>query len=85
VPDITREELAEVHGLSSEEILKLDHEAQHILGKSIMLIDFALRDEAESCQDKIETALTFIETAMKLIEQNFESMVESKIPNTQLN
>tara|TARA_R110000824_G_scaffold35703_3_gene111639 strand:+ start:638 stop:895 length:258 start_codon:yes stop_codon:yes gene_type:complete len=85
VPDITRNDLATVYGLSEIEIDSLDKESQNILGKTIMMIDVALRDEDEDCSSRIETALNFIHMAMTLIEENLESMVNSKIPKEQLN
>ena len=85
MPDITRNELSSVYGLSETEIDYLDKESQNILGKTVMMIDVALRDESESCQTRIDTSLNFIHMAMHLIEHNLESLINSKIPKEQLN
>ena len=82
---ITRDDLRTKYGLSEQEITDLDQESQRIMGKTIMMIDTALRDESITPEDRIATGLNFIEWSMQLIEHNFESIVDSKVPKNQLN
>ena len=85
MPNITRNDLKEVYGLSEDEIVTLDQQAQNILGKTLIMVDSALRDDSLNDQQKIETGLNFIQMGMELIEHNFEELVESKVPKDQLN
>lgn len=82
---ITRDDLRTKYGLSEQEITDLDQESQRIMGKTIMMIDTALRDESLDADERIATGLNFIEWSMQLIEHNFESLVDSKVPKNQLN
>ena len=41
---ITRDDLRTKYGLSEQEITDLDQESQRIMGKTIMMVDTALRD-----------------------------------------
>ena len=77
---ITREELRDTYGLSEDEILELDRESQRIMGKTIMRVDTALRDLEIEPEERIQAGLNFIEMAMTLIEYNFDSIVDSKVP-----
>lgn len=85
MPDLTRDDLRDKMGLTDSEILTLDREAQNILGKTIMMVDTALRDASLSDKDKIETGLNFIHMGMALIENNLEVMVDSKVDKSKLN
>ena len=85
MPDLTRDDLRDKMGLTDSEILTLDREAQTILGKTIMMVDTALRDASLSDEDKIETGLNFIHMGMALIENNLEVMVDSKVDQSKLN
>lgn len=85
MPDLTRDDLRDKMGLTDSEILTLDREAQNILGKTIMMVDTALRDASLSDKDKIETGLNFIHMGMALIENNLEVMVDSKVDQSKLN
>ena len=85
MPDLTRDDLRDKMGLTESEILTLDREAQNILGKTIMMVDTALRDASLSDKDKIETGLNFIHMGMALIENNLEVMVDSKVDQSKLN
>ena len=85
MPDLTRDDLRDKMGLTDSEILTLDREAQNILGKTIMMVDTALRDASLSDEDKIETGLNFIHMGMALIENNLEVMVDSKVDQSKLN
>ena len=85
MPDLTRDDLRDKMGLTENEILTLDREAQNILGKTIMMVDTALRDASLSDKDKIETGLNFIHMGMALIENNLEVMVDSKVDQSKLN
>ena len=85
MPDLTRDDLRDKMGLTESEILTLDREAQNILGKTIMMVDTALRDASLSDEDKIETGLNFIHMGMALIENNLEVMVDSKVDKSKLN
>ena len=85
MPDLTRDDLRDKMGLTESEILTLDREAQNILGKTIMMVDTALRDASLSDKDKIETGLNFIHMGMALIENNLEVMVDSKVDKSKLN
>ena len=83
--DITREQLKTDYGLTDSEILELDREAQQVMGKTLMMIDTALKDESLDCTERLETALNFIEMCMSLIEHNLESLVDSKVTKEKLN
>ena len=85
MPDLTRDDLRDKMGLSENEILILDREAQNILGKTIMMVDTALRDASLSESERIEAGLNFIHTGMALIENNLEVMVDCKIDKSKLN
>ena len=83
--DLTRDDLRDKMGLSENEILTLDREAQNILGKTIMMVDTALRDASLSDKERIEAGLNFIHMGMALIENNLEVMVDSKVDQSKLN
>ena len=83
--DLTRDDLRDKMGLSENEILTLDREAQNILGKTIMMVDTALRDATLSDKERIEAGLNFIHMGMALIENNLEVMVDSKVDKSKLN
>ena len=85
MPNITRNDRKDVYGLSEDEIVNLDQQAQNILGKTLIMVDSALRDDSLNDQQKIETGLNFIQMGMELIEHNFEELVDSKVPKDQLN
>ena len=85
MPDLTRDDLRDKMGLTDSEILTLDREAQNILGKTIMMVDTALRDASLSEIERIEACLNFIHMGMALIENNLEVMVDSKIDKSKLN
>ena len=85
MPNITRDDLRNVYGLSEEEIVDLAQHAQNILGKTLVMVDSALQDESLNDKQKIETGLNFIHMGMSLIENSFEELVDSKIPKDQLN
>ena len=53
MPDLTRDDLRDKMGLTESEILTLDREAQNILGKTIMMVDTALRDASLSESERI--------------------------------
>ena len=55
---ITYKELKEEHGLSNNQIQKLDRRAQHVLGHALKMIDGCLRSK-EDCETKISTCLNF--------------------------
>ena len=59
MPDLTRDDLRDKWD-SQSEILTLDREAQNILGKTIMMVDTALRDASLSESERIEAGLNFI-------------------------
>ena len=84
MPDLTRDDLRDKMGLSENEILTLDREAQNILGKTIMMVDTALRDASLSESERIEAGLNFIHMGMALIENNLEVMVDSKVDKSKL-
>jgi len=50
------------------------------MGKTIMMVDTALRDLEIEPEERIQAGLNFIEMAMTLIEYNFDSIVDSKVP-----
>ena len=77
---ITRNELHDTYDLSEDEILELDQESQRIMGKTIMMVDTALRDMEIEPEERIQAGLNFIEMAMTLIEYNFNTLTEGKIP-----
>lgn len=77
---ITRNELRDTYDLSEDEILELDQESQRIMGKTIMMVDTALRDMEIEPEERIQAGLNFIEMAMTLIEYNFNTLTEGKIP-----
>ena len=83
--DITRDQLKTDYGLTDSEIFELDREAQQVMGKTLMMIDTALKDEATKCSERVETSLNFIEMCMSLIEHNLESLVDSKVTKEKLN
>ena len=85
MPDLTRDDLRDKMGLTDSEILTLDREAQNILGKTIMMVDTALRDASLSESERIESGLNFIHMGMALIENNLEVMVDSKVDKSKLN
>ena len=85
MPDLTRDDLRDKMGLTESEILTLDREAQNILGKTIMMVDTALRDASLSESERIEAGLNFIHRGMALIENNLEVMVDSKVDKSKLN
>ena len=64
MPDLTRDDLRDKMGLTENEILPLDREAQNILGKTIMMVDTALRDASLSESERIEAGLNFIHMGM---------------------
>ena len=79
--DITRDDLRDTYGLSEQEITDLDQEAQRIMGKTIMMVDTALRDESLTADERIAAGLNFIDMRMTLIQYNFDTLVEDKVPN----
>ena len=83
--DITRNQLKTDYGLTESEILELDRQAQQVMGKTIVMIDTALKDESIDCSERVETSLNFIEMCMSLIEHNLESLVDSKVTKEKLN
>ena len=85
MPDLTRDDLRDKMGLTESEILTLDREAQNILGKTIMMVDTALRDASLSESERIEAGLNSIHMGMALIENNLEVMVDSKVDKSKLN
>ena len=85
MPDLTRDDLRDKMGLTDSEILTLDREAQNILGKTIMMVDTALRDASLSESERSEAGLNFIHMGMALIENNLEVMVDSKVDKSKLN
>ena len=81
---ITYNELKENHGLSNEQIQKLDRRAQKVLGNTLMMIDGCLRSK-ESCEDKISTSLIYVSMAMEMLENNLLESISESIPKEQLN
>ena len=81
---ITYNELKENHGLSNEQIQKLDRRAQMVLGNTLMMIDGCLRSK-ESCKDKISTSLIYVSMAMEMLEKNLLESISETIPNEELN
>ena len=82
---ITRDYLRTKYVVLEQEITVLYQEALRSMGKTSMMVDTAVRDESLDADERIATGLNFIEWSMQLIEHNFESLVDSKVPKNQLN
>ena len=81
---ITYNELKENHGLSNEQIQKLDRRAQMVLGNALIMIDGCLRSK-ESSEDKISTSLIYVSMATEMREKNFFEAISETIPKEALN
>ena len=81
---ITYNELKEDHGLSNEQIQKLDRRAQMVLGNTLMMLDGCLRSK-ESSEDKISTSLIYVSMAMEMLENNLLESISESIPKDELN
>ena len=81
---ITYKELKEEHGLSNNQIQKLDRRAQHVLGNALKMIDGCLRSK-EDCETKISTCLIYVSMATEMREKNFFEAISETIPKEALN
>ena len=81
---ISYQYLIERHGLMPEQIQGIVNEAQNILGKTLMMVDGALRDTEDTNENKIESTLAFIATELEL-EINYFSTIAAKFSIEQLN
>ena len=81
---ITYKELKEEHGLSNNQIQKLDRRAQHVLGHALKMIDGCLRSK-EDCETKISTCLIYVSMATEMQEKNFFEVISETIPKEELN
>ena len=81
---ITYKELKEEHGLSNNQIQKLDRRAQHVLGHALKMIDGCLRSK-EDCETKISTCLIYVSMATEMREKNFFEAISETIPKEKLN
>ena len=81
---ITYKELKEEHGLSNNQIQKLDRRAQHVLGHALKMIDGCLRSK-EDCETKISTCLIYVSMATEMREKNFFEAISETIPKEELN
>ena len=81
---ITYKELKEEHGLSNNQIQKLDRRAQHVLGHALKMIDGCLRSK-EDCETKISTCLIYVTMATEMREKNFFEAISETIPKEELN
>ena len=82
---ISYQYLIEEHGLTPKQIRKIVHGAQQRLGKTLMMVDGALRDTEDSNQNKIESALAFISMCELELEANYFSTISAKLSIEQLN
>ena len=81
---ITYKELKEEHGLSNNQIQKLDRRAQHVLGHALKMIDGCLRSK-EDCETKISSCLIYVSMATEMREKNFFEAISETIPKEALN
>ena len=81
---ISYQYLTEEQGLTPEQIQEMVNEAQNILGKTLMMVDGALRDTEDTNENKIESTLAFIATELEL-EINYFSTIAAKFSIEQLN
>ena len=81
---ISYKELKEEHGLSNNQIQKLDRRAQHVLGHALKMIDGCLRSK-EDCETKISTCLIYVSMATEMREKNFFEAISETIPKEELN
>ena len=72
-------------GLTPKQIREIVHEALKNSGKTLMMIDGALRDTEDSNQNKIESALAFISMCELELEANYFSTISAKLSIEQLN
>jgi len=81
---ISYQYLPEEQGLTPEQIQEMVNEAQNILGKTLMMVDGALRDTEDSNENKIESALAFISMIELELEANYFSTISAKLSIEQL-
>ena len=81
---ITYKELKEEHGLSNNQIQKLDRRAQHVLGHALKMIDGCLRSK-EDCAMKVTSCLVYVTMATEMLEENFFEVISETIPKEKLN
>ena len=81
---ITYKELKEEHGLSNNQIQKLDRRAQHVLGHALKMIDGCLRSK-EDCDMKVTSCLVYVTMATEMLEKNFIEAISESIPKEELN
>ena len=81
---ITYKELKEEHGLSNNQIQKLDRRAQHVLGHALKMIDGCLRSK-EDCDIKVTSCLMYVTMAPEMLEKNFFEAISETIPKEKLN
>ena len=81
---ITYKELKEEHGLSNNQIQKLDRRTQMILGNALKMIDGCLRSK-EDCDMKVTTCLVYVTMATEMLEKNFFEAISETIPKEELN
>ena len=81
---ITYKELKEEHGLSNNQIQKLDRTAQHVLGNALKMIDGCLRSK-EDCDMKVTSCLMYVTMATEMLEENFFEVISETIPKEKLN
>ena len=81
---ITYKELKEEHGLSNNQIQKLDRKTQMILGHALKMIDGCLRSK-EDCENKISTCLIYVSMATEMREKNFFEALSETIPKEKIN
>ena len=82
--EISLKELKKEHGLSHEQIQKLDRKKQLILGHALKMIDGCLRSK-EDCETKISTCLIYVTMATEMLEKNFFEALSETIPKEKLN
>ena len=82
---ISYQYLTEEQGLTPEQIQEMVNEAQNILGKTLMMVDGALRDTEDTNENKIESALAIITTCELELESNYFSTNSTKLSIEQLN
>ena len=82
--DFTYQELKEDHGLSDDQIQKLDSRALKVLGNTLIMINGCLKSK-QSCDNKISSILIYVSMAMEMLENNLLESISESIPKDELN
>ena len=82
--DFTYQELKEDHGLSDDQIQKLDMRALKVLGNTLIMINGCLKSK-QSCKNKISSILIYVSMAKEMLEKNLLESISESIPKEQLN